>query len=41
MLGTWQGEKNADPLILIDTQGMGDSKHRDTEHIANMVFRLK
>lgn len=28
-------------MIIIDTPGFGDSKGRDTEHIANMVMNLK
>lgn len=35
------GNENNDPIIIIDTPGFGDSKGRDTEHIANMVMNLK
>ena len=28
-------------MIVIDTPGIGDTENRDTEHIANIVFRLK
>lgn len=38
---TFLGENNRDKVIIIDTPGIGDSKGRDTEHIANMVYNLK
>jgi predicted GTPase len=38
---TFQGENDQDKVIIIDTPGIGDSKGRDTEHIANMVYNLK
>ena len=39
-LGSWF-DNNKDPVIVIDTPGFGDSKNRDTQHIARMVFSLK
>jgi predicted GTPase len=41
LLARWQGKKEEDPIIVIDTPGLGDSKNRDTEHIANLVCGLK
>jgi predicted GTPase len=35
------GNDKNEPLIVIDTPGFGDSKGRDTKHIANMVISLK
>jgi len=35
------GDEEAEPVIIIDTPGFGDSKGRDTEHIANMVMNLR
>lgn len=35
LLSKWQGKKEEDPLIVIDTPGLGDSKNRDTEHLPN------
>jgi len=35
------GSDKNDPVIIIDTPGIGDSKGRDTEHIAKMVMNLK
>ena len=37
----WRKEPKGEPCIVIDTPGMGDSKGRDTAHIANMVIDLK
>jgi predicted GTPase len=37
----WRKEPKGEPSIIIDTPGLGDSKGRDTEHIANMVIDLK
>ena len=34
LLATWQGVKGEEPVIAIDTPGLGDSKGRDTGHIA-------
>jgi len=41
ILTRWQGRKEEDPIIVLDTPGLGDSKNRDTEHIANLVCSLK
>ena len=41
LLATWQGVKGEEPVIAIDTPGLGDSKGRDTGHIAKMVCSLK
>ena len=41
LLTRWQGIKEEEPVIVLDTPGFGDSKHRDTEHIANVVCGLK
>ena len=35
------GSDKNEPIIIIDTPGFGDSKGRDTQHIANMVMNLK
>ena len=35
------GNINNEKLIVIDTPGFGDSKGRDTDHIAKMVINLK
>ena len=40
-LTRWFNEPNEDPVIVIDTPGIGDSKGRDTKHIAEMVVGLK
>jgi predicted GTPase len=40
-LGKWLGDTKKETILLIDTPGIGDSKNRDTENIANMVMRLK
>jgi predicted GTPase len=37
----FRGVKSNPPVIVIDTPGIGDSKGRDTQHIAKMVFSLK
>jgi len=37
----WRKEQKGEPCIIIDTPCMGDSKGRDTAHIANMVVDLK
>jgi predicted GTPase len=37
----WRSEPKGVPCIVIDTPGMGDSKGRDSAHIANMVVDLK
>jgi predicted GTPase len=37
----WRRDPKGQPCIIIDTPGMGDSKGRDTAHIANMVVDLK
>jgi predicted RNA-binding protein with RPS1 domain len=34
-------DEEEEPVIIIDTPGFGDSKGRDTEHIANMVMNLR
>ena len=34
LLATWQGVGGEEPVIVIDTPGLGDSKGRDTGHIA-------
>ena len=34
LLSTWQGVKGEEPVIVLDTPGLGDSKGRDTEIIA-------
>ena len=34
LLSTWQGVEGEEPVIVIDTPGLGDSKGRDTGHIA-------
>ena len=41
LLTRWQGIKEEEPVIVLDTPGFGDSKHRETEHIANVVCGLK
>ncbi len=41
LLTRWQGIKEEEPVIVLDTPGFGDSKHRDTDHIANVVCGLK
>lgn len=38
---THVGSDEIEPVIIIDTPGIGDSKGRDTEHIAKMVMNLK
>ncbi len=37
----WRGDSKEEPLIVIDTPGIGDSEGRDTKHIAKMVISLK
>jgi predicted GTPase len=37
----WFGQKDEPEFIAIDTPGLGDSEGRDTQHIANMVAKLK
>ena len=41
LLARWQGIKEEEPIIVLDTPGFGDSKGRDTGHIANVVCSLK
>lgn len=41
VLTRWEGSRNEDPIIVIDTPGIGDSRNRDTKHIAEMVVGLK
>ena len=40
-LTRWQNRAFEDPVIVIDTPGIGDSRNRDTKHVANMVKDLK
>ena len=37
----WRKQPKGEPCMILDTPGMGDSKGRDTSHIANMVVDLK
>ena len=37
----WFNKRGEDPVIIIDTPGIADSKGRDTKHIAEMVVGLK
>ena len=41
LVTTWFGERNEKPVMVIDTPGIGDSKNRDADHIADMVTSLK
>ena len=41
VLTRWGNKKEEEPLIIIDTPGIGDSRNRDTKHIAEMVVGLK
>ena len=41
VLTRWFNKRGEDPVIFIDTPGAGDSKGRDTKHIAEMVVGLK
>jgi predicted GTPase len=41
VLTRWFNSPEEDPVIVIDTPGIGDSKNRDTKHIAEMVVGLK
>ena len=40
-LAKWLGDTNEQPVLVLDTPGIGDTKNRDTKHIAEMVVRLK
>eukprot|EP00347_Sterkiella_histriomuscorum_P016428 403353215 len=37
----WYGDEKQTQLLVLDTPGIGDSMSRDTNHITNMVQRLK
>ena len=39
--GFWFNDSEQGEVIVIDTPGLGDSKGRDSTHIAHMVDRLK
>jgi predicted GTPase len=41
VLTRWENKPNEDPVVVIDTPGIGDSQGRDTKHIAEMVVGLK
>jgi hypothetical protein len=41
VLTRWFNKPQEDPVIYIDTPGIGDSRNRDTKHIAMMVNGLK
>lgn len=34
ILTTWFGDRDLEPLIVLDTPGLGDSEGRDVKHIA-------
>ena len=40
-LTRWENKPSEDPVIVIDTPGLGDSRNRDTKNIALMVNGLK
>jgi predicted GTPase len=41
VLTRWQNKQTEEPVIVIDTPGIGDSRNRDTKHIGMMVNGLK
>ncbi len=41
LITTWFGKQDESKIIMIDTPGIGDSKGKDTDHIANIVAQLK
>lgn len=41
MLVRWQGKPDGEPFIVVDCPGFGDSKGRDTQHIADIVKKLR
>ena len=41
VLRNWLGQPEKGPVIVLDTPGMGDSRNKDTGHIAQIVSRLK
>jgi predicted GTPase len=41
VLVRWEGKPDGEPLIVIDCPGFGDSQGRDTEHIADIVYKLR
>jgi predicted GTPase len=40
ILTNWYGNKDKESIFVLDTPGLGDSKGRDTEHIAEMICAL-
>lgn len=40
-VATFLQNKPDQPVIIMDTPGLGDSEGRDTKHLANMVVDLK
>jgi predicted GTPase len=41
VLTRWENMENEDPIIVVDTPGIGDSRNLDTKHINEMVLGLK
>ena len=41
VISRWVNNPTETPVIVIDTPGIGDSRNRDTKHIAMMVNGLK
>jgi predicted GTPase len=41
VLARWMVDTTEEPIIVLDTPGIGDTQNRDTKHIAEMVVRLK
>lgn len=40
-LSTWFGKPSREPVLVLDTPGIGASNNKDTDHIATIVHRLK
>jgi len=41
VLVRWQGKPGGEPVIILDCPGFGDSKGRDTQHISDIVKKLR
>jgi predicted GTPase len=40
ILANWFGDPKNDKIFILDTPGLGDSKGRDTKHIAEMICAI-
>ena len=41
ILARWMGIPTEEPVLVLDTPGMGDTQTRDTKNIAGMLVRLQ